>query len=398
MYRLTLGRTLVASTRLLLLGLIGVMACGGDGGMVSGTWSLSADMPSPRYEHGGAVLTDGRVLVAGGMTDTPMEQMLGSSATYDPQVGSWTPAGDLNLARQGGDLTALLDGDAVIVGGAIPGETYHHGVNGVERFDASTGTWSEAAKMSTARKGMATVRLSDGRIMVIGGADGPPDGSRFLATAEIYDPIQNTWTPTHGKLNIARDHHLAVVLHDGRVLIVGGEGPWKVDTLVSELYDVATDSFVEAGRTNMARYEASATLMPDGRVLVAGGWNPQGGSPPPPVHASTEIFDPARGTWELAAPMTTGRRNHAAFVLPSGQVMVAGGTSDQGVLTSTEVFDPETNSWSAGPDLPTGALSRSWVPINLPGGAVMLTGGYGQGGMLDSLTVLDDAQVFTTDF
>lgn len=361
-----------------------------------GYWMVAAKLPEPRSEHGVTLLSDGRVLVAGGYNEMPAPHVLGSSATFDPKAETWTVAGDLNVARQGGQLVALPDGDAILIGGEVPGETYQLALQSAERFDAETKTWRETPKMSTARKGMASVRLQDGRVLVIGGANGPPDGNRFLATAEIYNPTNNTWTLTRGQLNVARDQHLAVPLRDGRVLVVGGEGPWYVNTLVTELYDPKTDSFVVVGNTNAPRYEASATLLSDGRVLVAGGWNPQREPTPQPAHASAEIYDPARGTWELTAPLTTGRRDHATFLLPSGHVMVAGGTSGQEVLSSTEVFDPKANTWTVGPDLPTGVFSRSWVPLRLLDGTTLLTGGFAQGLSSGTFIVSDASQQFVS--
>jgi len=351
-------------------------------------------MPEPRYDHGVALLSDSRVLVAAGYSDVPAPQSLGSSAIFDPLTGAWAASGALSVAREGAPLVALADGGALIIGGEVPGEEHHIALQSAERYDPSNGSWRETPPMTIARTHAASVRLPDGRVLVIGGANGAPDGNRFLATAEIYDPVEDTWKPTRGELNVARDRHLAVVLRDGRALVVGGEASGGVDTLVTELYDPETDSFVVAGNTHDPRYDASAVVLSDGRVLVTGGWNPQGGQASPPMQVSTEIYDPARGMWESAAPLITGRRHHASFALATGEVVVAGGTTTQrDALTSTEIFDPARGTWREGPELPTGAFSRSWAPIPLPDGSVMLTGGLGVGEEPDSLRVLDAVQI-----
>jgi Kelch motif len=60
----------------------------------------------------------------------------------------------------------------------------------------------------------ATVRLADGRVLAAG-------GGRYTASAELYDPATNRWTPT-GSMNLDRITFTATVLRDGRVLVVGG--------------------------------------------------------------------------------------------------------------------------------------------------------------------------------
>src|SRR5207247_2159408 len=65
------------------------------------------------------------------------------------------------------------------------------------------------------------------------------------------------------------------------------------------------------------------TVLPDGRALVAGG--DRSG---PRVEA--DIWDPARGTWLPAAPMSDARDQHTATALRDGRVLVAGGETGNG--------------------------------------------------------------------
>ena len=61
-----------------------------------------------------------------------------------------------------------------------------------------------------------------------------------------------------------RDQSTALLLADGRVLVVGGLAS-------AEAYDPSTDSWSPAGGMARARGDYAAVLLPDGRVLVAGG-------------------------------------------------------------------------------------------------------------------------------
>ena len=74
----------------------------------------------------------------------------------------------------------------------------------------------------------------DGRILVAGGFDGLGP----LSAAEIYDPSSGSWSPA-GPMPSARWNHTATLLPDGTVLVVGGwDGSVTIST--AEVYDPAT--------------------------------------------------------------------------------------------------------------------------------------------------------------
>jgi len=74
-----------------------------------------------------------------------------------------------------------------------------------------------------------------------------------------------------------------------------------------------------------------ATLLPDGRVLVIGGSvgkaiEQQGPSPTLNVYSSCEIYDPETGRWTLTDSMRWPRTSFMdALLLPNHKVLVAGG-------------------------------------------------------------------------
>ena len=58
-----------------------------------------------------------------------------------------------------------------------------------------------------------------------------------LASAEIYDPVAGTWSPT-ASMTTARQSHTATTLPNGTVLVVGGEKINEGNALASaEIYD-----------------------------------------------------------------------------------------------------------------------------------------------------------------
>lgn len=81
--------------------------------------------------------------------------------------------------------------------------------------------------MLSARARHASLTLSDGRVLVMGGVNG-----RYLGSVEAYDPMSNTWTRLR-KLSIPRAD-FAVVEVAGGVLVTGGTG--KGGPVANELY------------------------------------------------------------------------------------------------------------------------------------------------------------------
>jgi len=204
--------------------------------------------------------------------------------------------------------------------------------------------------------------LTDGTVLIAGGY---PDQA-MGRTAERFDPLTNEWTLT-GQMSVARAQPRVVVLHDGRVLVVGGYNEdddrtptrtgavlahrvasQQTDPATAELYDPVTDEFTQTGTlVGGERWGHVAVRLPDGRVLVAGGRNET------EILRSAEIYDPTSGTWQPTADMAAERFWPNAVALPDGRVLVIGGSatnSDEIELmrgqTSVEAFDPSSEQWS----------------------------------------------------
>ena len=165
-----------------------------------------------------------------------------------------------------------------------------------------------------------------------------------LQSAELYDPVAGTWTPATN-LVAARANHRAVLLPDGQVLVMGGEG-LDQGLMGAELYDPVADRWSVTGSTSGPRIVHTLTLLPNGMVLAAGGWDYS------MVLSSSEIYDPSSGLWSPAADLTQAREYQSATLLQSGKVLIAGGANgSSGVnrgLTSSEVFGVKTEAPAGG--------------------------------------------------
>ena len=297
----------------------------------TGAWTLTGSMSVGRAYYNATLLTDGRVLVTGGSTP---EGLTPTAELYDPATGAWTLTGSMSVGRSDHNATLLREGRVLVAGGSTPtGPTPT-----AELYDPATGTWAAAGSMNYARAGHPATLLADGKVLVAG-----------WDTAELYDPATGIWAVT-GSMNYARWGHRATLLTDGTVLVVGGSGTsfscstcrWE-PTATAEAYDPATSAWRVTGAMTDARIRHTATLLANGRVLVAGGalgcWphSPQdAGSFPYPQLNSAEGYDPVSGTWVARTLMQTGRYNHTATLLNDGRVLTAGGFSETIMTVSIE--------------------------------------------------------------
>ncbi|WP_437499438.1 kelch repeat-containing protein [Sorangium sp. So ce1099] len=208
------------------------------------------------------------------------------------------------------------------------------------RCDAAgtPGAWGAAARMDAGRSDHVATLLLDGTVLVVGGEltdFSVPDPPRSTATR--YDPSTDSWTPTE-PMNLpwwSGRQLTATRLLDGTVLVIGN-GRMEVERFdpVSGTWHMAAPLrlYISRGYT--------ATRLLDGRVLVAGYGSVDG-------HGITaqlaEVYDPVSDTWSSVPVMSEERWDHSATLLPDGRVLAMGGGHH---LASAEVYSPATSTWT----------------------------------------------------
>jgi N-acetylneuraminic acid mutarotase len=227
--------------------------------------------------------------------------------------------------------------------------------------------WVPTGSLNTARSYHTATLLQDGKVLVVGG-----QGPNTLDSAELYDPATGTWSVT-GHMSRPRVDHTATLLRSGRVLVAGGESPDFGGTATAEIYDPATGTWSPTGNMITIRSGHAATLLQDGRVLVAGGYNTD-------IIQSAELYDPGTGNWSATGNLNFARYWHSMTLLQNGEVLVARG-SDDGDLASTlysaELYDPLSGKWRVVADSNGGSVAHT--ATLLPNGKVLITGGNAGG-------------------
>lgn len=240
--------------------------------------------------------------------------------------------------RVGHTATVLADGRVLVAAGlaAVPRATYPSGTSAsAEVYDPKADTWTPTGSLSVPRLQHAAGALGDGSVLVTGGVSADPSldttpvpqQSAERYRPELIDPVtglKGTWE-TVAPMTVPRVGHTSTALTDGRVLVVGGDPAGT-----AELFDPASGRWTPTPPPSVARYRHRATLLADNRVLVTGGQ-----APTYEALASAEIFDPKAGTWTSAGSLEVPRVDHTATALSDGSVLVAGGGNP-----NANPFDP----------------------------------------------------------
>jgi hypothetical protein len=250
----------------------------------AGTFSATGDLAtSARQLHTATLLLDGKVLIIGGRSGTLSSTTLTTAEIYDPETGLFTKTtGNLNLARANHSATLLTDGRVLVTGGIISGSAV---TATAEIFDPLTGLFTATATpMAAARTFHAAVKLIDGTVLVTGGASNS-DGTS-LSSAEIFNPAGGGSFASAGTMNATHSKHTATLLNDGSVLIAGSSDyPPASISAVAELY-LPGEGFPYVWDMSSPRASHTATLLVNGLVLLAGG-----SSSTTTVTASAERFN-----------------------------------------------------------------------------------------------------------
>ncbi|MEW5883899.1 MAG: kelch repeat-containing protein, partial [Armatimonadota bacterium] len=236
----------------------------------------------------------------------------------------------------------------------------------LRRVNSASGTWTVSGAFNVARWHHGAARLADGRVLAAGGSGN--SSSDIKSSAELYDPGTGAWTLT-ASMSTPRHWHQVVALPNGRALAMGGRSAdssgWQNS---AELYDPAAGSWTPTGSMASARAEFVAVVLLDGKVLVAGGSAGLG-----VLVASAELYDPATGSWAPAGSLSAGRVRPRGTLLADGRVLVTGGVGSSGISAAADLYDPATGTWST--VAPMGTARQRHVLAALPDGRALAAGG-----------------------
>ena len=131
-----------------------------------------------------------------------------TTALYSPATGTWAPTGSPPADRVDFGLVTLPNGNALLLGGAVP--FVENGALALpvdaqaladcQLYMPASGKWAATAPLATPRQGPGVAVMRNGNVLVAGGffVAGLGNNSAYypttLASAEIYNPLTGTWS------------------------------------------------------------------------------------------------------------------------------------------------------------------------------------------------------------
>ena len=216
-------------------------------------------------------------------------------------------------------------------------------------FDPISNTFSESP-MNLAHDASATVKLSDGTFLLMGGGENLGVAPGYAST-EIYNPATNTFV-TKSSMTMGRMQHAGVQLTNGKVLVVGA---WYNTSGASygELYDPNLDSFTPTGALNDPRAQPNVYPTSDGGAIVTGGWPTYSGA----VKTTVEYYSSSSNSFTLQStqvipadsgwvPISINTRPMDDCKLNDGSYLMLGYRNISTLEYALIKFDPATKLFS----------------------------------------------------
>jgi MYXO-CTERM domain-containing protein len=320
-----------------------------------GTWTKVASGGCASF--GFWLLTDGRVLGHGcGGLQTWMILTPDKAGNY--ATGTWKNVANSAHARGGAQQHVLKDGRLFVGGGEyIDGPACTTALcNTAEIYDPVANTWKNTANAPHDIGDTGSATLADGTIL---------ESTRAGSQITIYDPVADTWTAKASSLVGSGDENSWASLQDGDVLQVGYAGSG------ADIYIPSMDKWVKT--TVPSGFNtgdmAGISQMFDGRVYVYGLknkayiWTP-----------GATVTDP--GSWVTTSLITTNgateNEDEYTDTLPNGKVWSALVAVMYGPSVTLQQFDPSTNTATAVTGLPAETNPDPISYLNLPNGQVMI--------------------------
>ncbi len=150
----------------------------------SNTWSPAASLNAGRQAHRAVLLPNGQVMVTGGVG---AGGCLAGTELYDPMADRWTTSAPMSAGRSGFSLTLLPNGRVLAAGGS-GGNGCAAALDTAEVYDPDLQTWSPAGNLVQARWSSASALLPDGKVLLAGGEDPATQasGQSGLTSAELF--------------------------------------------------------------------------------------------------------------------------------------------------------------------------------------------------------------------
>lgn len=330
------------------------------------SWTVHPDLTDYRWYPSMISLADGELLAIGGgglMNPTRVK----TSEIMSPATMTWTRVGDVDRGNEVSPIALLYTGEVLMT------------FRPPQLYNPATRAWRLAADFVQGSRNPdgdhadhEIVVLPDGRVVAIGYKT--YTAGVFGNLTEIYDPVANRWS-LGASFAPVRSRASILLLPDRTVLVIGGKKEETTDPTpvnawgqvkLTDLYDPAQNSWRRLADLAIAReYHAMPILVPDGRVFVVGGEGEPGNEP---ATSTVEAFSPPylfRGPRPVIAALssTTFRRGER-FTFDIGNTATPTKVVLMSAIATTHFMDSGTNRYLDLPFTQSGTTVTATVPAD----------------------------------
>jgi hypothetical protein len=281
------------------------------------------------------------------------------------QTGTWTPLVNQSNNNNAGLMLLLSDGSVIVptFPNGFVGNTWQK-LTPDSAGSYVKGTWTDIAPMNDSRLDFGSQVLMDGRVFVAGGEYGSGKVS-----AEIYDPVLDTWTYTPTPVLHDVDSLMdcnTEILPDGRILISVAKVGTVYNGDSTVIYNPVSNTYIQGPNCLQLHDESTWVKLADGSILM-----PDDNG----FTLTSERFIPSLNTWVAdnngPAPLFGLNDNEigGGLLLPDGRAFILGGSG------KTAYYIPSGNntagSWTAGPDIPMGCGAIDATASMMPNGKIL---------------------------
>jgi hypothetical protein len=251
----------------------------------------------------------------------------GSSLTsmerYDLSSGQWSVAAAMSSARYMFGAY-MLAGELYVTGGR--GTFLGEPLSSVEKYTPSSGTWSAVAPLPSARYEHAAAAVGSA-MYVLGGIC----GGATSASVHKFDSLQGTWSVSMPMPEARRGHSACVIGSD--IYVFGGQYPIQHRTSVFKL-DTETNTWSTLKPMPLLSSTYSVSVLDGDQVYIVGAGADGKG---------VLRFDTVSGVRSTLGATSNSNLGNATFVV-GGCLYVAGGTDNP---SNVERYDVATDTWTA---------------------------------------------------
>jgi N-acetylneuraminic acid mutarotase len=273
--------------------------------------------------------------------------MLSGMERYDASSDTWSTVADLGIARTFFGACACV-GELYVTGGFDSNNL----LPSVEKYSPASDTWSNVAPLPEGRQCPSAVAVGSA-VYVLGGRIDEDDYD-YIPTASVlkFDGVNDAWSQITPMPETRYD--VAACALGSNVFVFGGQDAQRAQASVFK-YDTEADVWSTLAFMPRPAYGHSASVL-NGMVYITGAGND---------HSEVLRFDPVSEVWGMLALMLANHLTSVTFVL-CGCLYVVGGI---GLSAAVQRYNAATDAWTAVANMLQARRSYGAVTIGSAGPA-----------------------------